>query len=275
MQQSDLSRLQTFIDNLGQDKVLSDSWDERYIDDIYAMQGYNEAKSLARMKKRYVNIDETLNDGYSIQSYKSSCDVPVGPNECDVCCDYKEETHQCIYNEMKCNRFFANAVHNWSELCGYHILFLQGKTPGTPGHPGPWNKETSYIIDPLTRILKYGILTADSEPGLMIYDDKIGDYIQKPYLTIKGPAGRIHRILVKILYPQEPITLDNSIIKYVPHPMRRVDFDGYNNYNKDNQDYVSVMLGIDNPSFLSSDYTDYILSNRFFDHIANIVENTA
>lgn len=272
--QSDLSRLNIFIDTLPKNKVLSDAWDERYLDDINAMQGYNSAKSLAIQKKRYVKMDMISEYGYSLQPYESSCDEPLKEDQCHECCDHQEETHQCIYNEIKCNQFFAKNVHNWSELCGYHILFLQGKTPGTPDHPCPWNKETTYILDPLIRILKHGILTADSQPGLMVYDDKIGEYIQKPYLIIKGPAGRIHRILVKILFPKDPVTLDNSIIKYVPYGISMVYFSGYDNYQKDPQDYVSVMLGIDNPSFLSSEITEYMLSNRFFDHIANIVEST-
>ncbi len=275
---TDLSRLKLFIDTLPENKVLPDQWTERYIEDINAMQGYDAAKSLANKRKRYVEFAQMIEYGYLLDPYETSCDEPpTEPNSCSSCCDYKTETEKCVYNEIKCNRFFAQNVKNWSELCGYHILFLQGKTPGTPHHPGPWNKETSYIIELLTRILSREILTLESQPGLIIYDNDT-EYMQKPYLRIGGPAGRIHRILIKLLYPQDDITLDNSVIKYVPYILKELEFWGYDNYQENNQeddqDYVSVMLGIDTPSFLSSQYTEYVLSNRFFDRIADAVETT-
>ena len=278
MRQSDLSKLQTFIRTLPEDKVLKHDWDERYIEDINTYVGYDAAKSLAIKRDRYVKSADMRNYGYSLGPYEGLCDDPSHKkdNECHSCCSESPVTETgCKYDEEKCNSFFAENIHNWSELCGYHILFLEGKTPGTPGHPGPWNQETKYILDPLIRILSSGILTVDSQPGLMIYDKEYGDYIQKPYLTIGGPAGRIHRILIKLLYPVGDVTLDNSIIKYVPHHgIRELEFWGYENYKHDEKDYVRVMLGIDDPSMLSSEVMGYIFSNRFFDRIGDIVETT-
>ncbi len=277
MQQSDLSKLQTFIRTLPEDKVLNHDWDERYIEDINTYTGYNASKSLAIKRDRYVKLADMLIGGYSIDIYEGLCDDPSHKkdNECHSCCSESPVTETgCKYDEGKCNRFFVENVHNWSELCGYHILFLQGKTPGTPDHLGPWNKEKKYILEPLIRILSKGILTGDSQPGLMIYDEGYGEYIQKPYLTIGGPAGRIHRILIKLLYPGSDVTLDNSIIKYSPRGIRELEFWGYENYESDQKDYVDVVLGIDSPSMLSSEVMDYIFSNRFFDRIGDIVETT-
>jgi len=275
MEQSDLSRLRLFINTLPRIKVLSDEWNERYIEDISTYSDYEAAKYVAIKTNRYVNVNDMSIEGYSLEPYESLCDQPTEEDKCHECCSDSDETVSgCKYDPEKCNRFFAENVHNWRELCGYHILFLQGKTPGTPDHQGPWNRESKYIIEPLTRILSAGMLTLDSQPGLMVNDEGIGEYIQKPYLRISGPAGRLHRILIKILFPTGPVTLDNSIIKYVPYGVQYTLFNGYNNYEEDGQDYVNVMLGIETPNMLSGEYTDYIFSNRFFDHIADIVETT-
>lgn len=279
MQQSDLSKLKTYVRTLPAGNVVSNEWDERYIDDLDSYPGYDATKTLALQRDRYVDLNDIVINGYDIGIYEGLCDDPSNKkrNTCNECC--KESTiepTECQYDEIKCNNFFAKNVKNWSELCGYHILFLQGKTPGTPGHPGPWHYETSYILEPLIRILSKGILTGDSQPGLMVHDDQVGDYIQKPYLTIGGPAGRIHRILIKLLNPPADITIDNSIIKYVPFMIKELNFDGYENYdnNDDGKDYVRVMLGIDDPSMLSAEVMKYIFSNRFFDRVADIVETT-
>jgi hypothetical protein len=275
MNQSDLSKLQTFVKTLPQDKVLSYEWSERYINDIETFPQYNSAKTTAIKMDRYVNQHDMVKYGYSLRPYEGLCDSPLKSDEyCHECCDKSNLTLECEYDPEKCNRFFAETVTNWSELCGYHILFLQGKTPGTPNHPGPWNRETEYILDSLIRILKKGILSVESQPGLMVKDNH-DEFIQKPYLVIGGPAGRIHRILIEILYPKGPVTVDNSIIKYVPYPLESIDFSGYVNYNSDSQDYVKIVLGIDHPPMLSSELMKYIFSNRFFDRIADIVETTA
>jgi hypothetical protein len=278
MEQSDLSRLQLFVKTLPKNKAIEE-WNERYIDDARTYSGYEDAKLIAIKNNRFVKMLDMSADGYSIKPYEELCDQPKKKetNDCHECCSESGETEgKCEYDPEKCNRFFAENVHNWNELCGYHILFLQGKTPGTPDHPGPWNKETQYIIDPLIRILQKGILTMDSQPGLINSGIEPDEYIQKPYLMIAGPAGRIHRILIKILFPSGPITLDNSIIKYVPYGIRPLDFNNYDYYEQDDGlDYVTVMLGIDTPNILTKEYSDYVFSNRFFDRIAEIVRTTA
>jgi len=290
---SDLDNLKIFLQNLPQ----VDQWDERYIYDLETYDNYEYVKNLAITKKRYVTNNNMAVDGYSLEPFKSSCNLSNDNNEsneqkdeeeekvnCGSCCIESDEG--CTYDDEKCNEFFALSVHNWNELCGYHILFLQGKTPGTPAHPGPWNRETEYIMEPLIKILKQGILTMDSEPGLYIHSDNDNnnndnnnnnnnneEFIQKPYLMIGGPAGRIHRILSKILYPED-ITLDSTIIKYVNYDLRLINFDGYYNYEQDDHDYVAVMLGIETPKILSKEFLEYIFSNRFFDRILHVVETT-
>ena len=283
---SDLTKLKTFIRTLPKTKVIVDEWGERYIDGIDSYNEYDMIKTIALKRDRKVDIRDMI-DGYSDNMFKSLCDDtdPNDPNQCHECCSpvssvssvsNNTESPAYEYDPKKCNKFFAKNVKNWSELCGYHILFLQGKTPGTPNHPGPWNNETSYIIEPLIRILSKGILTVDFQPGLLINGEQT-NYIKNPYLSIGGPAGRIHRILIKLLRDSEfnnkSVTLDNSIIKFVPHPLRKLEFWGYENYEPDNQDYVSVMLGIE-PDLLSPEIIEYILSNRFFERIANVVEIT-
>lgn len=276
---SDLSMLEAFIETIPQDKIVQ-PWNERYIDDVQTLNGYNKAKKFASETNRLVDFFENTKDGYPIDLYKESCKISSNTTSdinCSSCCEYNPEQEKCEYDEYKCNRFFAENVHNWSELCGYHILFLQGKTPGTPDHPGPWHKETSYILDPLIKILTYGILTGESQPGLLIYNSDINtteEYIQKPYLSIKGPAGRIHRILIKLLYSDSDSNSDN-MIKYVDHQLQILSFDNYDNYDQnDMEDYVDIMLGIDTPTHLTDEYIRYVFSNKFFDRIADVVSTT-
>lgn len=262
MNQSDVSKLKTFVSRLPKDKVLSDNWNERYIYDLDTYSGYDSSKIVSINNNRNVNIQDMMIDGYSLRPYESRCD----DNDCDECCSEDNE-----YDPIKCNQYFTKNVRNWEELCGYHILFLQGKTPGTPNHPGPWNKETQYILEPLIRILKAGIMTIDSQPGLLVCDGD-EEYIQKPYLLIGGPADRVHRLLIKLLFPAK-ITLDTTITKYVPYGVKKVNFDMYYDFIVD-KNYVSVMLGIETPNILSNEFNKYLFSNRFFNHIANIVETT-
>lgn len=274
MEVSDLSNLETFLDILPDNKILSPLNDERYIDDIIEYDNYTNAKSLAIKKNRYVNFSDISEYGYSIQPYINLCEQSE-KYKCHECCRESEDNNgKCVYDDNKCNIFFAKDIHNWSELCEYHILFLQGLTPGIPSHPGSWNKETEYIIGPLIKILNNRILTLDSEPGLMVNPITTNEYIQKPYLIIAGPADRIHRILINILYPKGKKTLDNTIIKCVSYHFKKLDFEGYINYYEDNIDYVEVMLGIDTPEIISDEFLKYIYSNRFFDRIADIVEKT-
>lgn len=276
----ELSRLKTFLNTLPSEYKLLDKWTERYIYDIDTFSGYEDARKIAIERRRYVNLEDMTEYGYDIDLFEDSCiqnnqnrqdNTDQNKNGCSSCCDYDAEKDKCIYNAEKCVLFFVENVKNWSELCGYHILFLQGKVPGTIKHPGPWNKETQYIIQPLTRILNHNILTADSQPGLIVRDENDEEYLQKPYLAISGPAGRIHRILSKIFSSEN----QNVQIKLVPYDLKEVSLDGYENYDdNDTTDYVEVMLGIDDTNYLESKYVDYVLSNRFFDTIADVVATT-
>ena len=233
------------------------------------MSGGSYAKEIARKRSRYKTLEVFNSPGYSMKPFENLCDT--NNKTCHDCCTYTKETDTCDYDGDMCNRYFAKNVTNWETLCGYHILFLEGKTPGTPESPGSWNKETSIILDPLISMLKGLILTLDSQPGLAIYDEDYGNYIQKPYIQIGGPADRIHKILKDILFPKEIVTLNNSIIKYVSYGLVNIKFDGYENYQQDGKEYVAVILGIDTPEILTSDYVDYIFSNRFFDTIVRSV----
>lgn len=291
-----MDALSLFIDTLPSDKKLPALWLERYIDDVEAMPNYNYIKQLAIKKNRYLNLSEDKY-GFSLEPFdtcntpnlnKSNLDNKNSPNlnnsnnsnnsnteKCNDCCEYDSKKEKCVYDNEKCINFFAQNVKNWSDLCRYHILFLQGKVPGTPEHIGPWNSETSLIIRPLIEILSNEILTRDSQPGALIFTDSNNsdndgyeqtEYLQKPYLAIAGEASRIHRILIKILF--------SSDIKYVPDSLKRLEFYGYNNFETDNNDYVSVMLGIYTPDYLSLGYIEYLFSNSFFDFIADVVKNT-
>ena len=284
-----MNELQLFINSLPATKKLPDAWYERYIYDVSTISGYEQAKEIAQKRHRYVLFSEMVIDGYSTQPFEETCDQlfnnvsdpesdPESDEEkCSDCCQYNPVKEKCIYDARKCVDFFVQNVKNWSEVCGYHILFLQGKVPGTPSHLGAWNKETKFILDPLVRILSKNILTVDSQPGLLVSDDtseESEEYIQKPYIRIAGPVQRIHRILVKLLYPKENTTFDNSVIKYSPQSLETVNLWGYKNYQKDNQVYISVMLGIDNPPYFYKEYVEYLFSNRFFDYIASVVDTT-
>ena len=281
-----MNELKLFIQSLPTTKKLPDVWYERYIYDVSTISGYEQAKEIAQKRQRYVLFSEISNEGYSTQPFEETCDQShneTSENEsseeekCSDCCQYNPVKEKCIYDARRCIDYFVQNVRNWSEVCGYHILFLQGKVPGTPGNLGPWNRETGFILDPLIRILSKNILTVDSQPGLFVSDDmseESEEYIQKPYIRIAGPVQRIHRILVKLLYSKENTTFDNSVIKYSPQSLETINLWGYKNYQPDNQVYVSVMLGIDNPPYFYKEYVEYLFSNRFFDYIASVVDTT-
>lgn len=266
MIQSDLSKLKTFLQTLPEHKKM-EVWDERYIDDIKSMGGYEQAKELSKKRSRYVNSDKISDSGYSTKDFENLCDRNSTKEQCHSCCNYNN--NECVYDPVLCNDWFAKNVKNWEDINSYHISFLKGETPGTPNHPGPWNIETEYILGPLIKILNNNILTMDSQPGLMVDDD----YIQKPYIQIGGSAERIHKILIDLLCSGEKgeNTFDNTIIKYVPYGARKLNFTGYKNYQHDGKDYVSVYLGIETPKYLINEYTDYVFSNRFFNRIANVI----
>ena len=268
MNKSDLSKLELFLKTLPEDKKTTE-WDERYINDVKSIGGSKQAKEVAIKRNRYVNIHK-LADGYDIGVFENYCTEPV-ENKCHSCCDYSKEKDKCIYDPVLCTEFFVVNVTNWDDITKYHISFLKGETPGTPDHPGPWDKETEYILDPLVRILQNGILTMDSQPGLFMHKNDKNTYIQKPYIKIGGPVGRIHRILIDLLYPKNQ-TLDNTIIKYVPHKIDILEFNGYKTYQPDGKEYVVVYLGIDTHNYLMNDYVDYVFSNRFFNRIADVIE---
>ena len=276
-----MNQLKLFVETLPSTKTLSDTWNVRYIHDIQTISGYEKMKDIAKKTGRYALFSEISEDGYSVQTYEETCDSSnesddqESNEECSECCEYNPVKEKCVYDARKCIEFFVENVKNWNEVCGYHILFLQGKTPGTPDHLGSWHKETKLIMEPLIRILSRGILTSESQPGLLIYDPEMDEYIQKPYIQIAGPAARIHRILVKLLYPKDVATFDNSVIKYDPTSLEEIHFWGYKNYQEDDQEYVSVVLGIDNPPYFYKEYVEYLFSNRFFDYIAFIVETTS
>ncbi len=265
MIQSDLSKLQVFLETLPKHKTMK-KWNERYIEDIKSMEGYEQAKKLSKKRSRHVNINKIADPGYNIKDFERFCNPNTIKEQCHSCCNY--DNNECVYDSVLCNDWFAKNVKNWNDINRYHISFLKGETPGTPNHPGPWNIETEYILEPLFKILSNNILTMDSQPGLMVDND----YIQKPYIQIGGSAGRIHKILINLLCSDKN-TFDNTIIKYVLHEMKKLDFTKYKNYQYDGKDYVSVFLGIDSPKYLINEYTDYVFSNRFFNRIANIIDN--
>lgn len=260
----EVAKLKLYTNTLSDDYVVP-PWNDRYIDDIGNLSVYEHIIELAKEKGRYINIDDVTEPGYSDKNFKSTCEEsPTKEQECNECCDYDEFKEECVYNPMKCILFFANNIRTWNEICGYHILYLKGETPGTPSNTGPWNRESKYIIDELTNILQYGILTLDSQPGLVVHDEE--DYIQKPYLRFGGPTGRVHRILKRLI--------SEKGIKYVDYGIRDIEFWGYKNYQPDGKDYVSVVVSVDEPDNITHEYINYILSNKFFEDIVEVVSTT-
>lgn len=250
-------KLIQYLDSLPMEKLVEE--DERYIEYIDSYPHYNYilslATSLGRINNKYNDLSE---DGYSIDKFKHIC----------------KDIHEGEYNPEFCASYYSQGVTNWQELCGYHILFLLGRVPGTPSHPGPWHMETIFIIDFLARILNSTILTLDSQPGILTDLKGFPMALQKPYLKIAGPCDRIHRILITLFSAEDE---DSKMIKYVPYGVEDATIEDYVNYfhKEDINNYGSIYLGINTPDILTTDYIDYILSNRFFETIARVIENTA
>jgi len=266
MERDELLSLQTYLEYLPDDRVLYDG-DERYIYDVQTSKLYEYIQKLSASRSRYMtNVNDISENGYSIEKFEKLC-----INDCPECCKY--ENNRCVYDAEACAQYYASGVTNWRELCGYHILFLEGKVPGTPIHPGPWSKETKFIMQPLKRILNASILTLDSQPGLFVEDREFGSYMQKPYIKIGGRLDRLKRILVN-LFDKNDDFYDARIIRYVDYGVLESPIEGYINFKEDVDQYGAIFLGIQNPDILTTDLVDYILSNRFFDRIADIIETT-
>lgn len=260
--------LETYLNDLPDNRVLYGG-DERYIYDVESSDLYDYLYRLAISRNRYIaDIDKIADDGYSIEKFKKLC-----INSCPECCKY--ENDNCVYDSESCSQYYAKGVTIWQELCGYNILFLDGKVPGTPSHPGPWNAETKFIIPSLKRILNSTILTLDSQPGLLVDDSytDFGLHIQKPYIKIAGELHRLERILIK-LFDENDDFYDARMIRYIDYGVIDIPVEGYINLELDLNNYGSVFLGIDTPSILTPGFVNYIFSNRFFDRIADVIETT-
>lgn len=91
--------------------------------------------------------------------------------------------------------------------------------------------------------------------------------LQMPYLEIAGPIDRIHRIISKIFS-------EDNIITFVDYDIKLLDNSIYSNWQDDDNEYVSLMLGHKNPDIMTEEWIRYILSNRFFQIIAQVVNTT-
>ena len=266
--------------------------DERYIENNF--EKFEALVDTGINNDRYFNLDYVSENGYSIDKFVRLCN-----NDNNCCCSVQKKyilngfVDEYVYDPLKCSRYFASEVKNWEEVCGYNILYLLGKVPGTPDHPGSWNKETELILDPLTRISRQGILTLDSQPGIVVNinndnsnnndngndnndndnDGNDDNYVQKPYLQIAGPVDRLYKI-VKILLTDDS-SYESKMIRYVYYDdeLSPFELDGYVSYIDDCSKYVKIMLGVETPNILTEQYNQYILSNQFFNRIAEVIEN--
>ena len=159
-----MNKLLTYIDGLPQDSYIVRG-DERFINHPTTYQGYDQLLQIASRRKRVVEYRDMIVDGYSDESYKRFCN-----RTCDhPCCVWNMSTKQCHYNAANCSIAIAKqVVKDWPSLLQYNIDFLVGKLPGKNDHPGPWRKETSYIIDELIALNAAGLYTLDSQPGLVV-----------------------------------------------------------------------------------------------------------
>jgi hypothetical protein len=183
---------------------------------------------------------------------------------------------------------WVQAVIDWPSLCHFYWHFLQADVPGTPEHLNPWFAETNLIMPQLLKINETGLLTLDSQPGVLVdsYDannpnpvqpidddeDNTTLYLQKPYLTIAGPHETIEEILETVCHDPQYQHMRIVSGSYVPF-----SFKDYPLFKQDSLSYVKVSICVDNhfdkTKGVDRTYLDYVLSNKFFDELVTIVES--
>ena len=139
----------------------------------------------------------------------------------------------------------------------------------------------------LVKITEHGLVTLDSQPGVLVdsygsggsVDDDDDEpnstlYIQKPHLTLAGPQDTIREIVEAICRKDTYKHLRIVSGTYIPLPLR-----DYTSFDKDDcTTYVSVCIGVpdhfDKVKGVDQEYLDYVLSNKFFDEIVELVSST-
>ena len=174
-------------------------------------------------------------------------------------------------------------VKTFDDLLKYYRTFIEQKDEkflyGIRGHTGPLSRETMLIKNELLQFYNKGIITCESQPGLVSLLDNGFVSIYKPYVFII-----IKKNLVEYLYEFVGSHDMISCIEYDSNrQMEYLKKDFPNLTDLDN--YTFEFLGVRNPTHQERNqernqdtsnseemeqYCEYIFSNQFFTDIVNI-----
>lgn len=95
------------------------------------------------------------------------------------------------YMNEKSEKKLFSSMQNYSDLQFMMQEFLMGVVQATPWHLGPVDKETIPLLDDLRKINALGMITVESQPGLV---DKKYNIAQRSYLEAIVPKYIVHTI---------------------------------------------------------------------------------
>jgi hypothetical protein len=166
-------------------------------------------------------------------------------------------------------------VKTFDDLLKYYRNFIEQKDEkylyGIRGNTGPLSRETELIKDELLQFYSKGIITCESQPGLVDLYDFQNVSIHKPYVYII-----IEKDLLQYLYEFVDSHDMISCIDYdSSQEMNFIKKDFPNLTDLDN--YTFEFLGVRHPTYEErrdseemKNYFEYIFSNQFFRDITNI-----
>ena len=188
------------------------------------------------------------------------------------------------YDETLCNKYnikndsYLN-VKTFDDLLKYYLTFIEQKDEkflyGIRGHTGPLSRETMLIKNELLQFYNKGIITCESQTGLVNLHDDGYISIYKPYVFII-----IKKNMIEYLYEFIDSHDMISSIEYDSNQqMEYLKKDFPNLIGSD--EYTFEFLGVRNPTHqeINEDtsnseemekYFEYIFSNQFFTDILDI-----
>ena len=204
-----------------------------------------------------------MKEGYSVDEFKQTC---YGQNDQSVCNSLKCCTFDdtCNYDIHKC--MGVSEVRTYADYKNHVLDFYKKRIPGSGLYPGPWNFETSLILDQLIGIVRdTPFIPYETQPGLYCVKYR---RIQLPFITMSGTPENVLKLL-KILHLGDRYS--GGTCNYIAYIFYRVDSQG--DYKRkfpnfaDPSPHVSVTLGVYKDPELGNTFLDYIFSNKFFDDI--------
>ena len=224
---------------------------------------------IAKDNDRYLEFGNMSRRGYSEDTFKEECATlqrnGADKTTCDKskCCVYRNE---CVYDKDLCMGY-QNVV-SYDDYKKFILKFYNSEIPGTPIHPGPWNFETSLILDKLKSIVTdTPYVPNDSQPGMVVYNnpnymDGTIPYIQIPYMFLIGTTHHVNQLLHTIYESSE-----FSNIRMMDDSLDAVNLKNHFPAISVRDAYVTIGLCVPIPDLLDPKFLTYIFTNAFFDDV--------